>query len=383
METMNTQSIENAEKVIENLGGGNGKKLRNSNLELLRIISILMVITTHFCNSEYGFKLSTTAEEKFFINFIYSLSIGAVDIFLIISGYFSIYSKKTILGKPLNLTILVIFYAEFWNCIIYIRDRQFDIIQFLQSLIPSSYFVNIFCVLYLISPYINFTIINLSKKQLDNFLLLLIILFAIWPTIANIFFYQAIGDHFGFYPIGLTGTDRGFTLVNFTLCYIIGAYLRITNFKFWNKQRSRLFFIFFIASLSTILVILFPFLRSTTHGIDSYDSIITICLATSIFLFFAKLDIPCIKIINQIASATFCIYLLHETILIIVSKYIISLYENSENLAFYIIKNYSTIFLTYFISATIYFILTFAFKPIRKLWKRTRIYNKVLYNQQD
>ena len=72
------------------------KTARNSNIELLRIILMFMVILLHFNNSEMGGAFNY-AENKplnsFILYFLESLSICAVNCFMIISGYFLAYNK--------------------------------------------------------------------------------------------------------------------------------------------------------------------------------------------------------------------------------------------------------------------------------------------------
>lgn len=91
----------------------NGLLKRNSNIEFLRIILILMVLTMHFINSEmggganYNFYVSNN---KILLQLLNSLSVCAVNCFMIISGYFLAYNKKVKLWKVLELLLIVIFY---------------------------------------------------------------------------------------------------------------------------------------------------------------------------------------------------------------------------------------------------------------------------------
>lgn len=72
-------------------------KSRNSSIEILRIVATLMVISLH-CNKDilwvYGFHMPYI--NRIFINIVEAFSIVAVNIFVfvLITGYFSISSKK-------------------------------------------------------------------------------------------------------------------------------------------------------------------------------------------------------------------------------------------------------------------------------------------------
>lgn len=65
---------------------------RESNIELLRIILILMVIVLHYLNGNMGGELSHFERNSlnFFLgHIIESFSIIAVNVFIIITGFFS------------------------------------------------------------------------------------------------------------------------------------------------------------------------------------------------------------------------------------------------------------------------------------------------------
>ena len=90
METMNTQSIENAEKVIKNSGECGVKRLRNSNLELLRIFAMLAIIAHHFVvnstvNLQYNYLNPTT--NQYFLEIWGMWGKTAINSFILISGY--------------------------------------------------------------------------------------------------------------------------------------------------------------------------------------------------------------------------------------------------------------------------------------------------------
>ena len=71
-------------EVIRNTGGG-----RSSNLELLRLLSMFMILNLH---SFWGYTHGTGILQA--VDFFRDcLCICAVNVFLIISGYFSIRSK--------------------------------------------------------------------------------------------------------------------------------------------------------------------------------------------------------------------------------------------------------------------------------------------------
>ena len=191
---------------------------RESNIELLRIIAILMVICIHLYQQDVPKILQN---KNIFINFLYSFSLCAVNIFLIISGYFSVLNKRCILGKPFELILISTFFNTAYYLSLSLLFGDFEWISFFRTLIPNNYFVNIFCVCYCLSPYINNIFLHETKKNLALLMMISFFFFSIWPTIANTLLLNIFDSQLkGIFPIGLSGTDQGFTLVNFIFCYI-------------------------------------------------------------------------------------------------------------------------------------------------------------------
>ena len=90
-----------------------------------------------------------------------------VNCFVLISGYFLINSKFK-LKKVLNLYLVTIFYSILLfipHCILY----GFSLSNFIKSCLPllmgTYWFITTYVVLYLLSPFLNILIKNLSKKQ--------------------------------------------------------------------------------------------------------------------------------------------------------------------------------------------------------------------------
>ena len=88
--------------------------MRKSNFELLRIILMILIITGHFLIGSMGGALANVTPKTFnyyLVNFIYSLSIVAVNVFIIITGYFSYKKRSVKVSKVIHLFSLCIFYG--------------------------------------------------------------------------------------------------------------------------------------------------------------------------------------------------------------------------------------------------------------------------------
>lgn len=275
------------------------EKNRRSNFELLRIILILMVIVLHYFNGVMGGLLNNV--EKWSLNFyishfIESLCIIAVNVFIIITGYFS-YKKTGIkISKPLNLYVLSIFYGIIISGVILFLQKNSLNLSLMKSLIEtifSRWFVVIYCILYLLIPYMNKFISNLNKKQLKTLIIINSIFFYLWYT----FFTST------------TIADGGYGIVNFINLYTIGAYIRLYGKETTSRLKS-----FSIYIVCTLITMLYSFFISKSWG---YTTIFNLISSIAFFEFFRGISIPNSKIINTLASYTFAVYIIHENIFLV------------------------------------------------------------------
>lgn len=114
----------------------------------------------------------------YLLYFLESCFICAVDLFMLISGYFLIESRSRDIWRVIELIVQVMIF----NFGIYVLNtlmgnNEFSIRHAVNSLIPSNYFVILYCVVFLVSPFINKLMKVLGKKQLNTFILVLFLVF--------------------------------------------------------------------------------------------------------------------------------------------------------------------------------------------------------------
>ena len=87
------------------------RKKRESGIELLRILAMCGVVLLHI--NEKALPDCTVGSGNYYIlETIESINICAVDLFIMISGYFLCVSQKRVLLKPLALFIQVVVFAQ-------------------------------------------------------------------------------------------------------------------------------------------------------------------------------------------------------------------------------------------------------------------------------
>lgn len=139
----------------------NKTKVRDSNIELLRILAIMGVVVLHYNNWNIGGGLryvEAGSVNQTVLIILESVFICAVNLFMLITGFFSCTSQKRNLSKVLMLLLQV----SVFRMIRYLKTTG-EVISgsgFLLILLPVNYFVILYTAVYLISPYVNLIYCN-------------------------------------------------------------------------------------------------------------------------------------------------------------------------------------------------------------------------------
>ena len=289
------------------------KPARSSNIELLRILAILGVIVLHYNNSSMGGGFAAVAEGSLSQNILILLecfAICAVNVFVMISGFFMCKTDNRTLWKPIGLVVEVVVMnvsLHLVNCAI---NKSFSFRNLFYAAIPENYFVILFCILYIVSPYINLLLNSMSDKKLKVFLALMILIFSVYQTLVSIAGTVLDRTFFGLSPVSSQGGQGGYTIVNFIMMYIIGACIRRFNVSPSFKK--------LLLALVLLVAALFAWaklnaLRSLSIGeiVWVYNNPLVIALAAVVFLIFKGIRMGNIKAINLVAKASFTVFLTH------------------------------------------------------------------------
>lgn len=283
----------------------NIKKERESNIELYRIVLMLLIIAHHYVvNSGV---LNLMYEQPLLPKSIFLFIFGAwgkigINCFLLITGYYMCKSKIT-LKKFLKLLLEV----EFYKIIIYIifiitGFESFNIKGVIKVILPvtsiAQNFTGCFLVFYLLIPYINVLINNLDEKQ---HLKLIGILIVVYSILGNIPSFNIVMNYITLYFI----------------IYLIGSYIRIYPKKiFENKKMITIVLIesilLCIISIFVCLIIGNRFNKQMAYFfVNDSNKILAIITAVAMFLWFKNLKVEKNKFINTIASSIFGVLLIH------------------------------------------------------------------------
>lgn len=296
--------IDNMEKQLPQ-----AKKVRNTSIELLRIIAMVMIIFHHFAvHGGFTFEEADVSISHFWYYFIQMGGKIGVNIFVMISGFFLVESKdKQVFNfkRILKFWGQVFFYSVLLTIIAWITSiGEVGIKELIKMMFPLTFgtwwFASTYFVLYLIHPFLNRFLHSINKQTYQKLLVLLVIIWCIIPTFTT-FNYQ--------------GND----LLWFITLYCITGYIKLfgLNPKFHTKHY---FFLWLVCSLLTYLTaVIFALLGTKLPIVASHatyffgqEKITILLVSLSLFMIFSSLEIKHSNVINTIASTTFGIYLIHD-----------------------------------------------------------------------
>lgn len=183
-------------------------KKRRANIELLRILAMIGVVFLHYYNAEMGGGIKYVVHgsvNEVILQVFEAINICAVNLFMIISGYFLSKSNKRSFGRGLVLLIQVILF----NIFFLLAGLAFGKIDtslgnIFYAVVPANYFITLYIAIYIVSPLFNKMFCSLSDKMEDGMsvnkttvIFGLIVLFCIEPTIVDILHQITGHDFFG------------------------------------------------------------------------------------------------------------------------------------------------------------------------------------------
>lgn len=288
---------------------------RNSGVDLLKCLLAIMVLTLHY-NSSLGqvqINVNDLSLNWYFIWLTGTISYGAVNVYVIITGYYEYKSNKSfdgIIRKLGKLWTVVIFYsvAEYF-VISVIFHRAISIRLIINRFMPITsgqwWFFSLYFLILLFSPVLNLGIKNINISNLVKIEGVMLIILCIIPQIL------LWKDGFGI--------ENGYSFIWFVFLYYTGALLsKIENddnskkskeYIFINKHRILIYFLSIAilygskVAIANVSKIMWGEVKYS-GVLFSYNSIFVFVAAVSMFMIFEniKLKNTVIKKITKIIS---------------------------------------------------------------------------------
>lgn len=295
------------------------KRERQSNIELLKVFSMIGVIILHYNNATIGNAFGHVqmhSMKAYALYYLESMAISAVNVFMLISGYFMARSERIDFKKPVRLLIQVVVFREMMYLLQVAMGRTtLSLGAMVTLLLPASYFAVLYAAVYVLSPFVNRLMLSLHKKSLRALMAIAVLLISIWPY--GVDMLEKIGkmSFAGLSTVGMYGSQSGYTLVNFLLMYMIGAYLRICDVKAHPAACAGVLVLSWTALFAFAI-----WLVDTGVGAGlawEYCNPLVILSAVSAFLLFAGIPMKSCTAINSLSKATFSVYLMNSVLLLL------------------------------------------------------------------
>ena len=294
-------------------------KKRIASIELLRILAMMMVVMLHYL-SKGGLLTSLTEEFStgaYIAWLLEAFSIVAVNVYMLISGYFLVESGFKI-GRLAELVCQVLFYSLLIPPVLMavgiLEPGQLTVYRLLQYLFPNQmvhyWFITAYVIMYLLSPVLAAGARQLSQKHLRNMILLLLLFFSVSKSLL---------------PVQLEADNQGYDGLWFICVFLVAAYMRLYGIPFLQKGKRAVLcylgscvLIYGLTMGVRLVYLKTGRLGNFIHVPYDYNHILNLFAAISLFYAFSNCKLSgekfIGKVILRVAPYTLGVYLLHEHI---------------------------------------------------------------------
>lgn len=277
-------------------------KERDSNMELYRIVCMMLVVLFHVCGVIDITNNSLSPEDRSIgmlpTQLITSATFVCVDVFVLLSGWYGIKPKRS---KAAAFVYQVLFYSiiSYILFLLFCPDLAFSMNMLLHIFILDDYwFVPVYLLLFAVSPLLNRFIKDSSHQEFKT-----VLLFA--------FLFQCV---YGWIIPKEAGFLEGRSPFSFMLLYLIAAYARRFPISLKQLSKSMLFLLYLASVFTNGLLAYFSKTIGNQMLVDTiyqFSSPFIIFASLCLLLLFSKISISYNRLINWIAASSFAVFLIH------------------------------------------------------------------------
>ncbi len=294
------------------------KKKRMANMEVLRILAMMMVVMLHYL-SKGGVLPAMTGplDVNGYVAWVLeSFSIVAVNVYMLISGFFLTESKFRC-TRLIQLVCQVLFYSLLVPVVLMaagvLSVSDLNLYKLLQYVLPVEmeqyWFATAYVMLYLLSPILRCAVHHMKKTQLKATIIILLLFWSVNKSVL---------------PVRLTIDELGYDALWFVCVYLCAAYIRLYGIKWFDRAGKGAWG--YLAGCVGILGITLAiralylvtgkfedFLIATYHYNHILNLFAAICLFYACYHWKIK-EGRLASIAVKVAPYTFGVYLLHEQV---------------------------------------------------------------------
>lgn len=286
-----------------NQNGAEVKKPRNSNLELYRIVCMLLIVAHHYA-ADFGIYatgdlllVNLDCANSEFLRIFGAWGKTGINCYLMITGYYMCNSKITI-RKFLKLLLQVYFYRLILFPIFFFAGYEsISPERLLRLLMPIwgvyNNFTSCFIVFYLTIPYLSILVHNMTKRQHELLIILLLLCYTILGSVPKF--------------------NITFNYVTwFGVLFFVASYIRLyPKSIFERKSLWGWLTLFSVALASMSIPIMHHLFGISNFFVADSNKIFAVTIAVCSFLWFKNMKIKQSKLINVIGASTFGVLLIH------------------------------------------------------------------------
>lgn len=283
------------------------KKPRSSNLELYRIICMLMIVAHHYVVNSGMFleggplQVDYTSAKSIFMTLFGAWGKLGINCFLMITGYFMCTSKITprkffkLIGQIYIYNIVIFFVFLFAGY------ETISPVRLIKVVMPfwgfKTNFVSCFIGFWLTIPFLNILLQNMTKRQHE---LLIALVFGMFTILGSI-------------PSFNVGMEY---IMWFGIIYILSSFIRLYPYPIFERKDiwGWLTLVSFILAIASIVGQRFILGESSGKGyffVSDCNKIFPVVIALCSFLWFKNMNIRYSIFINAFGSGTFGVLLIH------------------------------------------------------------------------
>ena len=283
---------------------------RNYDIELLRIIAMIMIVTLHTLGQ--GGILASVAPSSPHYHLAWFLEIicfCAVNIYALISG-FVLCGKRFHLSRMFNLWFAVVFYTITTTLFMFFVKREsLSLNSVLDSLFPISrshyWYLSAYFGVLLFSPFLNIAIKSISKETLKM------------VVVPGLFFLSILPTLFSSDPLF---TRVGYSAIWLCVLYLVGGLIKRfdVHAMFSKKTWVTLFVLMAVITYTSKIVLIyitrnFFNIENECNVLITYISPTIVISSVALFCFCLKLKLSqiSIRLISFLAPMALGVYIIH------------------------------------------------------------------------
>lgn len=277
------------------------KSSRNSNIEALRLVSMFLILMLHvnfFTIGEPSTKLAIEKPVPTLAScFFESISLISVNLFVLISGWFSIkFSLRRLMAFVFQCVFLITLIYIIGLCLGFASLNEQQILECF-FLAKHGWYIKAYIGLMLLAPALNYFVECSSRRQFE----IILICFFTFQTIYSCLVGGGNGAQF---------INMGYSTFSFVGLYLLARYVKLYGKSFVGNAGK-----LFLISLAGYFLWMYLPVRLGVMRLFymtlPYTNPMNILFALSVLLLVVRIKPVSNKIINAIAASTFAVYLCH------------------------------------------------------------------------